>query len=345
MLDELPDALKQSLPDRLFTSDPEAAAKAWEELSSPRGLFTLLMQSLSEGWQRWLTLLLRLCGILLLRAILNSGTGLLHTQSLSEGVRLLCRVGLFGLIAGQALESLGQVVAYIQDLQTLSSAFLPLMGAMYAMGGNIGTAVVNHSTLLLSLGLIEWVGGCSVVPLFSLCLAFSLLSAFGGFAAGKIQVVTGKLKKWYTTALALVMLLLNAALGAQTALRAGADSLTFRTVRFAVSSSIPMVGGGIAELLRQAASGVGWLREIVGIGGVLLLCWLLLPCVLSLLLTRLLYGVACDVAAWLGCEEEGKLLGEISGLFGYLLAIVALCSMTFLFASLLLMKCGTAYGG
>ena len=141
------------------------------------------------------------------------------------------------------------------------------------------------------------------------------------------------------------MLLLSASLGAQTTLAARADSLRFRTVRFAVSSSIPIVGGGVAEALRTAAGGVSWLRGVVGVGGVILLLWLLLPQLIHLLLTRTVYGLAGDVAAWLGCEGEGRLLGEIAGLFGYLLAVVALSVTTFLLSLLLLLKCGAAFGG
>jgi hypothetical protein len=51
------------------------------------------------------------------------------------------------------------------------------------------------------------------------------------------------------------------------------------------------------------------------------------------------------VAVWLGCEDEAKLLGEIAGLFGYMIAVAALCVMTFLLSLLLLLKCGAAFGG
>jgi hypothetical protein len=45
----------------------------------------------------------------------------------------------------------------------------------------------------------------------------------------------------------------------------------------------------------------------------------------------------------MGCSEEGKLLGEVSSLYGYLLAVVSVSVMTFFFALVLLLKCGAAY--
>jgi stage III sporulation protein AE len=141
------------------------------------------------------------------------------------------------------------------------------------------------------------------------------------------------------------MLLLTAAMGAQTTIAARADSMGFRTARFALSSSIPVIGGGLSEMLRTAATGVGWLRGIVGLGGVALLLYLLLPHLVGLFLTRTVYAVAGDVAGWLGCDDEAKLLGEVAGLFGYMIAVSTLCVMTFFLSLVLLLKCGAAFGG
>ena len=343
MLSNLPDAIKEGLPKGVFSTDAEEVARAWEALSSPRELIFLLLSPWLADWKQYLGLFFCLVGVLLLRGVSNVLIENIRTPVLAGGVKLLCRVSLFGVIFGQAIAGMARVTAFYQDLNTLSSAFLPLMGTMYALGGQVAAAAVNHTTLVLSMSLVQWVGSQSVVPLFSLCLAFGLLGAISGEVAGRMQLLTGKLKKWYTTGLSLVMLVLSASLGAQTTLAARADSLSFRTLRFAVSSTIPMVGGGVAEMLRTASTGVDWLRGIVGIGGILLLIRLLCPALCSLLLYRAVFSLAGDVAAILGCPEEGRLMGEVSSLYGYLLAVLSLCMMTFLFSLLFLLKC-TALG-
>jgi stage III sporulation protein AE len=288
-------------------------------------------------------MLLQLIGILLLRAVYGCFSSSIRSAGVGRCVGLVCRTVLFCFLIGQARGCLEGVVRFFQELQTLTNAYLPLMGAAYAMGGNVATAVANQSTLMLAFLLVEWMGGKTVVPLFCLCLAFSMLGAFDSSVAGRMQVLTGRLKKWYATALGLVMLLLSGALAAQTTLAARTDSLGFRAVRFAVSNSIPLVGGGVAEMLRTAATGVSWLRGIVGVGGVVLIVWLLLPEVLSLLLFRWALSVAEDIGSWLGCGEETRLIGEIGGLCGYLLAVVSISVMTFFFSLVLLARCGASF--
>ena len=341
----LPDALEESLPPALFDSDPEGASEALQELLTPGGILRSLGGLLLTGWEERLEQLCRLFGILLLRAVWNSMAAASGAGGVTKALQLLARITVYGLVLRQSLAVFQEVQTYFSDLGVLGRATLPALGVMYAAGGNVATAAANHGILILTLAFVEWIGGRTVIPLFSLCLGFGILGAFGGEAAARMRVVTGKLKKWYTTALSLGMLLLSALLAAQNTLQTRADSLAFRTVRFAVSSAIPMVGGNVAEMLRTAAAGIGWMRGIVGIGGVVLILWLLVPTVFRLWLSRVIWGLAQDLAAWLGCPEEGSLLGEISSLYGYLLAVAAVSSMTFLFAFLLLAHCAGPLAG
>ena len=343
MLRDLPEALRDSLPEELFSTDSHEARRAWEQMTSLSAVFSMIKEALAQQWSPLLGIALQLLGLLLLRAMWQAFCSHVRSNTLSGGLPLICRLSLFGLIVTQAVQLLQGVQAFYSDLGKLSSAFLPLMGALYAMGGNVGAAAANQSTMVLTFSLVEWIGGQTVIPLFSLCLSFSLLGVFDTAVAGRMQLLTSKIKKWYTTALAIVMIVLSTVLAAQTTLAARGDSLAFRTVRFAVSSSVPLVGGGVADMLRNAASGLSWLRGMVGVGGVVLLVWLLVPHVLHLLAVRWLYALAEDVAAWLDCREEGRLLGEVRSLYGYLLAVVSISVLCFLFSSLLLLECGVAY--
>jgi hypothetical protein len=74
------------------------------------------------------------------------------------------------------------------------------------------------------------------------------------------------------------------------------------------------------------------LRGATGICGVILVALLLLPTLVHLLLFRGMLNLAKTVAALLGCDGEGRLLGEMASLYGYLAAAVAICSVTFVLA-------------
>jgi hypothetical protein len=100
MLKGLPKAVSDSLPERIFTSDPQEAADAWQALLSPRALLSLVWDRLRAQGNDLLSLLLGLCGVMLLRGAIGNMAASLRSPILGEGIRLLIRVVLFGLIVG-----------------------------------------------------------------------------------------------------------------------------------------------------------------------------------------------------------------------------------------------------
>ena len=113
---------------------------------------------------------------------------------------------------------------------------------------------------------------------------------------------------------------------------ARADSLAMKGVKYAVGSLIPVAGGAVSGTLGSVTAGVELLRGATGICGVILVALLLLPTLVHLLLFRGMLNLAKTVAALLGCDGEGRLLGEMASLYGYLSAAVAICSVTFVLA-------------
>lgn len=342
MLQSLPEALRDSTPEAVLSADSEEVADALAHFLTPATLFSYLLELLTADLSLPLHVLVGVCGILLLRAVIN-GMALGLGGTLSDDFGLLCRLVFCLFLVGQARDTLTQMHTYFSALRQLTSAYIPLMGSLYLSGGNTATAAVNQSTLVFADALVSVLGGKSVEVMVSFCLALTMVGVLDGSLGARMLQISGKIKAWYTTALALVMLLTSGILAAQTTLAAKADSMLFKTVRFAVSSQIPLVGGGVAEMMRSAASGVTWLRSVVGIGGVMLLGILLLPLLFRVLLCRWVCTFGADVAAWLGCEEERQLLGEIGNLYGYLIAVAALSGMTFFFSLIFFLQCATAF--
>ena len=131
------------------------------------------------------------------------------------------------------------------------------------------------------------------------------------------------------------MTLLLALLSSQNTLCAAADSTGARTAKLVSSTIIPTVGGSVGETLRTVASGVQYLKSVVGISGIFFILLLLLPTLLAFLL-------GSGVAEILGCEGEGKLLGELGSVYGCMTSVVAMTSVMFILALNLFVRTATA---
>ena len=212
----------------------------------------------------------------------------------------------------------------------IMSSLLPLMGVLYAMGGNSGGAVLNNSTVLLWLELINLFATALLMPAVAVMTALSLAGAFlPGVRTSGLSKFIGKT---VGTVLGLAAVLLGTALGAQNVLTASGDKLGFRTAKFVAGSMIPVVGSTVGDSLRTLAASVGMLRSTVGVSGIVVLILLLLPTLLSLLLSRLSFSAAAGVADMLGSGELARFYRDMSSVYGLLIAAAALSALMFVFA-------------
>jgi len=129
----------------------------------------------------------------------------------------------------------------------------------------------------------------------------------------------------------------------QSVLAKSADSLSLKTVKFALGNMIPLVGSAVADAVSTVAGGLGVIRAFYGGLCVLALLIFLLPVLAQLILHRLVLAVCQGMAEMLGCEQEGKMIAEIHGVLGCILAMVALMSVLFLLTIILFAFLGGSY--
>ena len=65
---------------------------------------------------------------------------------------------------------------------------------------------------------------------------------------------------------------------------------------------------------------------------------MVLPVLLSLLLTRFSFRLSLTAADLLGCDAESRFLGELVGIYGTLIAVVSMCTVFLLFALTLFVR-------
>lgn len=337
--DTLPSELEALLPDGLFSENAEEALSATSELTDWRYLLNTLGAALGLGLEDTVGLLCVLVGIILLAAVcarLRDGLGSAGGEILGFTVRLT----VYTAIAMQTVGALSAVQTYFDRLMALTGGMIPVMGTLYALGGNLGRAAVSSELMLVFLGICQYISTTITPPLCVICTSFSLMDALG--VRLTLSPLCDQLKRWYASVMGFVMFLLTLALSTQSLLAGKADTLGMRGIKYAVGNTIPVVGGAIAGTLSSVGVGVELLRSVCGVAGILLVALLLLPTLVKLLLLRATLRLAATVASMLACDGESKLLGDVASLHGYLAAAVSVCSVTFVIALALLMQSGVA---
>ena len=341
-LESIPQEILEHLPSELFSSDCKDLESATRRMSHFSYLLQITLAVLGANLPTCLSILASVCGLLLLSAVLRAFRDNLRSDGIGRAFSFCATLSILCLLIVKGLDCIRRVTSYFSTLNTVTASLLPLMGVLYAAGGNLTAAAASSTGLSVYMTLLEELVGKSILPFCAICLTFALVNALDPNLKTNSLLTT--VKKNYTTLLTFLMMLLLAMLSAQTVLGARSDSLIMRSAKFAAGNMIPVVGGSISELLRTVSAGVGYLRGVLGISAILLLLFLLLPVVVELLLVRLTWQICASVAELLGCDGEKKLLDEFASLYGYLLAAVCICSSVLLLSITLLVRCASAIG-
>jgi stage III sporulation protein AE len=321
--------VQDKLPDGVFSDDIDDLSDAANQISSPAQLLGALLEGFGAKLEEILPTTAIIFSLVILAALCYSAASNL-AGGLSRTVELCTRLCTFCAVAGIGISCTERLTDYFNRLFYAVSSFLPLSATLYAMGGNVTAAASSTASLGVILTVCQFICSYTVIPVFCVCLCFSVISVFDGQSAAVGSTLGNTVRKWYTTALAFVMMILTTALASQSILSAKADTAAMRGVKFAVSSFVPLSGGTVSSTLGTLAAGVELLRSSVGIIGIIIIILMLVPVIVELALLRLSLSLGAFFAGLMGCPSEQRLLSELSGLYGYLEGVAVLCSVTFL---------------
>ena len=319
-LDTVPKEVAEFLPDSFFSQSIAESEEGVAEGGSVQTVLNAVLRALGLSLGDALRLLAKICGLLVLSAVFRSLSPE-DKRGLGRALSLCSTLALSLLILASSKGLFTRLDTYFTTIKGVATSFLPLMGTLYAMGGNVRAAAVNHSVMSAFLVILETLCAGSVMPIAGVCTSLSLLDAGAGTIS--LRPLSAFIKRTYTLTLSFLMLLLCGVLGLQSTLAKASDTMALRTARFAAGHFLPVVGGSVAAALRSVAASVEYLRGVAGTGVILVLFYAFLPTFLFVLLTRAAFLLGGAIAKLLRCDSEEKILAELGSVFGYFLAVIS----------------------
>lgn len=334
--DSLPNEALDALPDGIFSDNGEEQSDAVFQMTSPKYIFSRILNITGAQMGSAVGLFATVTALLILSSAVNALRSSLASNALGVAMRFCMTGAVMAAIIGVQFSQLESVALFFERISSLMSAMIPVGSAVLAMGGSVSTAAMGSTSLSVLLGVCETLCAKTVVPVVCSCTALALCNTLSSDLG--LRGFASAIRKTYAFILGSIMTLLIATLSSQTALTAAADSAGARAAKLVASTAIPIVGGTVGDTLRTVAGGVSYLKSIVGISGIVFVMLLLLPILISLILTRLVLLITGGVADMLGCETEGKLLSELGSIWGVMIAVVAMCAVMFIFALVIFVR-------
>ncbi|MCD7783474.1 MAG: stage III sporulation protein AE, partial [Firmicutes bacterium] len=115
-----------------------------------------------------------------------------------------------------------------------------------------------------------------------------------------------------------------------------------RGIKFAVGSSIPIVGGALGDAITTTAAGVSIIKSHAGTLGIVVLILTSAPVIINLFANGAVMGLAAVAANLLGAPRLASFYGEIKEISGLALAMTALSVTVFIIVLALYMNVSPA---
>lgn len=328
------DIFVESVPEEIrpLAEDAFRSANTGEVIKESLSVSYFLdktVKELKDAWPSSVGLLLSLTGLLIFSALFHrvyASVSSVAMKSAGELCSTLCMI----LCITPLIQSASRVSEeFLGTLATCSGGISPVICALFVSSGNITTASVTNASLMLVYTLFQ--NGIRVFlwPIVQLLYVLGIVGNLGGSL--RLDGISRFIRQLFTWLLSLAMLFLSALIGVQGIMAVSADSFSMKTAKFALGNFIPLVGNALSDAVGTVAGSLTLIRNTCGVLGIVTVALLLLPVLLHLLLHRMVIGVAQGMAELLGCEREGRLLGDVYATLGYILAVVALSSVLFVF--------------
>lgn len=219
-------------------------------------------------------------------------------------------------------------VRFLENIESFMLAALPVMTTLYTVSSAPSTATVNYATSLIYLNICNAVFTTIIIPGIKCITVFAVMSFisksfdFSGF--------TYFLKNTVGWLFGILMCIMSAVVAFQNVISNAKDGIMGRTVRFAASRFIPVLGTTVSESARTVAESLRLVRSVSGVAGIFAIIGIIASPVAAFLVCRFFINICCACARLFSCQKAAVFLGELSGVMNLLLGVTVGISLIFI---------------
>ncbi|MBQ8965248.1 sporulation protein [Ruminococcus sp.] len=346
------DSLKQQIDQRLENSlDEDILGELSEKGVTPtdseaitqmdqRSFFEDLLDKLKQTAAEPV----RMFGKILAVSLIYSAFELLSTENgeLKDAFGTVCVTGTVSLMSDALSSSFEALQDSISAINTFMVSYIPVFAAVTTAGGHPAAAGVYSSSTILVCEVTELVSSKLLIPFLSAVTAISIVSSIDPKL--KISGVADSIRKLTTWLLATVMLIFVGLMTVQGVTGSAADNLLSRTLRFAASSFIPVIGSSVSDAFLAVKSGMGVIRTAVGGFGMLAVFAIAVRPFLLIFSMKLTIWAGRVANELLGLHRTADFLKSINSVLSVGISILITITAAFLIATAALMAVVTQGG-
>lgn len=295
---------------------------------SPESVFSLILDTVREGYKKPLKCALSVSGIVLLASI--SSAFFSNDEKTGAILNIIFGGALVLCIFMPASQSIKAAVSAMQMCSDFEKALIPVLAGILTAGGNPALALSFKGAAFAAAESVQAFSNDFALPLVGVSGALSVSGAM--LPTLRLNAISDVIRKTLVTTLGCMTGLFTGFLSLKSILASSADGMIVKGVKMA-ASFVPVVGGALGEAYTSVAASISLLKSTVGIYAIIALALTCIPCAVSLFMWSLAMRISCTVSELTDCRACSDILKAVSFIFSMTNAILLLCFAVFAVSS------------
>lgn len=299
-------------------------------------IFNMFLQYIMSDIIEILPTLFAVLGVSVFCSVAYMNKSSFLSESTKDVIFFVCFSTVILLVLNDVVSVLSNVYKTILSLSELSQCVFPvLLTLMVASGGNVSASIYTPTVAFLSTGFV------SILTkfLFPLITVMLILGIVGNISKNvsleKAHDFTVSLGKW---SLGLCVTVFSFFITVQGIGSAITDGVSLRVTKYAITNSIPLIGGFLSGGFDLVLAGSVLIKNAVGVGSLFLIMVVTIKPILTLIVYRLLIMLFSAIIDPISDKRFTSYLSILNKTLSFLLALVIAVAFM-IFILLLLLVC------
>ncbi len=319
--DGLSDCLPNDVKEYMDSIDISGFDTSWTSELTLQNIFQQIAGFIKSGGKRPITAGCSILAVLLFGA---AAGGLTENKSLD----FVLTVGITASAVMPAISTVISCVSAIETVGTFMLSFIPVYAAILISRGRTLTAAGYSTVMLVAAEAVTTACSLVITPLTGMQLGLSVSSSV--LTEINVTSIGRTIKRASTWILSLSTTVMLAILGIQTLVNGSADSVTDKTAKFFVGTTVPVVGSAVGEALSTVKGCLKLLGSSVAVYGIVAIAMIMLPVVVELLMWRVVLLLTAMVSEVLGREKSATLIRSVDSCVAFVLGIIIFIGVLFI---------------
>lgn len=288
-----------------------------------------------------LPIFLSIIGIAIFCSIVNNFKSSFASEGVTNLIFLICNLSIILLLSFEIKNIFQNAKITMNNLSNLSEIMSPIIiSLMVAAGGNVSAKVYSPAVAFLSNGIINIVTNI-IVPIIAAMIIFNFISSLSNkFKLNKFLEVFTSIIKW---TLGLSTAVFSIFLTIQGITSATFDGVSIKAAKYAISNSIPLVGGFLRDGFDIIVAGSVLIKNSIGLGVIVSVFFTILSPIIYMACFSTLLKISAAIIGMISDGAVSDICTNSSKCISYIIASVFIVGFMFFICVLLMIFSANAF--